>query len=101
MKTKVILSSPILIEDGTFKRETLTKREAQEWMWDGNPVTIFTNHETVKVLALEPATNRDCVGYDEALIISPNQRLEFGREYTQSEIEAIGVEFRLISKVIK
>lgn len=102
MKTKVILSSPILIEDGKFERETLTKREAQEWLWDGNPAKIFTNHQTVKALGLEPATAREeCISYDEALIISPNQRLEFGKEYTQKEIEDIGVTFVLISRVAK
>ncbi len=95
----VVLSSPILLEDGEFKRQTITLSEAREWVEVQEP-EIFTNHETVKILGLEPAKERKtCEGYDEALVLQPVHRLEFGREYTRQEIEEIGVTAILISKI--
>jgi hypothetical protein len=97
----VILSSPILVEDGDFNRRTITQTEAAAWVDQNGPVN-FSGHQTVKILGVEPAaTRRDTVSYDEALIISPRQRLEFGREYTVDEIKAIGVSFVLITKRAK
>lgn len=96
---QVILSSPILIEDGTFTRKTVTQKQAQDWV-DKNVPSNFSGHQTVKILGVEPAATRENTpGYDEALVISPNSRLEFGREYTKAEIEKIGVVFLLIMKV--
>jgi hypothetical protein len=96
---RVILSSPILIEDGTFTRKTITQREAQDWVDKNRPLN-FSGHQTTKILGVEPAATREITkSYDEALIISPQDRLEFGREYTKEEIEEIGVTFVLIEKV--
>lgn len=95
----VILSSPLLIEDGDFNRKTITRTEAQTWVDENGPIN-FSQHETVKILGVEPASTREeTISYDEALVISPQKRLEFGREYTVKEIEAIGVNFVLITKV--
>jgi hypothetical protein len=95
----VILSSPILIEDGKFTRKTISQEDAQKWVDENCPMN-FSNHQTTKILGLKPATSREnTTSYDEALIISPKERLEFGREYTQAEIEKIGVLFVLIRKL--
>lgn len=95
---QVILSSPILVEDGTFTRKTISQVEAQAWVDKNGPIN-FSEHQTVKILGLEPADTRENVlYYSEALIISPNERLEFGREYTVEEIKAISVEFVMILK---
>ncbi|MHC4397140.1 MAG: hypothetical protein ACYS1A_15985 [Planctomycetota bacterium] len=95
---QVILSSPILVEDGEFTRKTITQKEAQIWV-NKNCPTNFSQHQITKILGVEPAATRENTpGYDEALIISPNDRLEFGREYTKAEIKEIGVSFVLIQK---
>jgi len=96
---RVVLSSPILLEDGTFKRETITLEEAQEWV-DVHEPTIFSGHETVRVIGLEPAKERrTCERFDEALVLQPKERLEYGREYMVDEIEEIGVTPILVTKV--
>lgn len=96
---QVILSAPILIEDGMFTRNTISQKKAQKWVDRNGPVN-FSGHQTTKILGVEPAATREITpGYDEALIISPNSRLEFGREYTKREIEEIGVTFCMITKV--
>ncbi len=98
---QVILSSPVLLEDGKYKRKTISRRKAQRWVDKNGPVN-FSQHQTTKILGVEPAATREVTrAYDEALIISPNERLEFGREYTKDEIEKIGVTFVLITKVRK
>lgn len=95
----VILSSTLLIEDGVFKRSTLTHSEALEWVDFNDPIN-FVGHETVRILDLLPALSREvCIGYDTALCLKPIGRLEFGKEYTKEEIEANGVEFVLIEKL--
>jgi hypothetical protein len=95
---EVILSSPIIIEDGDFNRKTITQEEAQAWVDENGPVN-FSEHKTVEILGVEPASTREnTVSYDEALVISPRQRLEFGREYTIEELKAIGLDFVLITK---
>lgn len=97
---QVILSSPILVEDGKFIRTTISQKKARRWVEKNAPVN-FSRHQTVNILGIAPASTRENTsGYDEALIISPNSRLEFGREYTTEEIEAIGVSFVLIKKVV-
>lgn len=96
---QVILSSPILVEDGTFVRKTISRKKAQKWVDENEPVN-FCGHQTVKMLGVAPAATRaNALYYDEALIIVPSERIEFGREYTKEELEAIGVEFVLIAKV--
>lgn len=45
---QVILSSPILVEDGTFRRETISQQEAQDWV-NKNGLVNFSQHQTVLV----------------------------------------------------
>lgn len=95
---RVILSTKLIIGDGTFEAKTITEAEAQAWVQSGE-VENFCGHETTKVLGLEPdKSRRQCEGYDEALALSAKQRLEFGREYSMEEIKEIGVIFTLIKK---
>lgn len=97
-KKAVILSAPILIGEGIFKAKILTQAEAQAWVDEKAPQN-FCGHETTRVLNVEPMKGRDqCLSYTEALVISPEARLEFGREYTKDEIMKIGVKFTLIRK---
>ena len=64
---------------------------------------IFTQHQTIKILGLEPAKER-VVYTPEAnhiqMWIKPRGRLEFGREYTIEEIEKIGYDIWIAIPVI-
>jgi len=96
---RVILSTKLIIGSGTFQAEEITQGQAQDWLSQGL-VENFCGHETVRILGLEPdKSRRQCDGYDEALAINAKSRLEFGREYSIKEIQAIGVEFTLIRRV--
>lgn len=100
MKKRVVLSTKLLIESGNYRSRAITRQEAADWLAAG-PVDNFCGHETVRILGLAPdTTRRTCAGYDEALCLSAKSRLDFGREYSLSEIEAIGVEFTLISRIV-
>ena len=96
---KVILSTPMLLETGNFTMNEISLEEAKEWV-DNNEVKNYCGHETVRILDLEPAKNREeCFGYSECLCLKPNARLEFGKEYTKEEIKNIGVKAFLIKKI--
>lgn len=97
--SKVILSTPMLLTEGTFNMKEISLEEAKAWVAENNPVN-FVGHQTVKVLGLEPATNREaCTGYQQALSLKVNGRVEFGKEYTVEEILEIGVSCFLITAV--
>lgn len=96
---RVILSTALIIDEGKFESEILNEDQAFEWLIS-NPATNYCGHETVRILGLKPDTSRkQCNYYDEALAIRAKGRLEFGREYTQAEIEKIGVLFMLIRRL--
>lgn len=98
-KRFVIISSPLLLEEGLFEIKKISLDEAKKWVQENAPEN-FVGHSTVKVLGIEPAKERKtCQGYDEALAIKPNTRLEFGKEYSVEEILEIGVTIFLIKKV--
>lgn len=95
----VVLSSPILLTDGLFYRSEVTLEQAKEWVERRRP-KVYSSHPTVQLLGLEPATVREtCVGYEEALVVQPLQRLDFGREYSLEELGKIGVQYVLIERV--
>lgn len=97
---KAILSSSIVFEAGVFEVERWTLHEAREWVKKNNP-TCFSTHDTVRVLGVEPAKSRlACNSYVEALCVKPNERLDFAKQYTISEIEEIGVKCFYIRKVM-
>lgn len=99
MAKRVVLSTKLLIGDGTFRARTITRQEAADWLAAG-PVENYCGHETVRILGIEPDKSRkSCTGYDEALCLNAKSRLDFGKEYSLAEIEAIGVEFTLIEKL--
>lgn len=96
--SNVILSSPMMLECGDFTMEQITLNDARTWVLVNKP-TNYVGHATVRVLGLEPATSREvCTGYERALVLKVNGRLDFGREYTSEEIEEIGVTCYLITK---
>lgn len=94
---KVILSTPMLLETGVFKMTKISLEKAKEF---AKRAKNFSGHQTVKILGIEPVKIReDCESFDEALIIKPGKRLEFGKEYTKKEIEKIGYKIYLIEKM--
>ncbi len=94
-----ILSTNILIEDGMWSRLTITLTDALAWVKE-NSFDNYCGHETVRLLGIEPSkrSRKQCEGYDQALCLTANERLEFGREYTLEEIQGIGVTFTLITR---
>lgn len=93
---KVILSAPMLLEEGNFSMKFISIEEAAEFAKDA---TNFVGHQTVKVLGIEPATSREvCTGFEQALALKVLGRLEFGVEYSAEEIMEIGVQPILITK---
>jgi hypothetical protein len=95
----VVLSSPVILEDGTFKAEKISLEDAKKWVVQNNPEN-FVGHSTVKAVGLAPSSTRAvCQGYDQALSLKVLGRLEFGKEYSEEEILAIGVEPTLICKI--
>lgn len=95
----VIISAPMLLEDGTFRRETISLEEAGAWV-TANAPTNYVGHSTVRVVGVEPSTERaQCSGFDQALALKVRGRLDFGKEYSVDEILEIGVDAILITKV--
>ena len=100
MSTITILSTPLLIEEGTFKAEVISLEEAKKLVSQTDVVNNFCGHMTVKAVGLEPTKTRDqCPGYEKALSLKPLGRLEFGREYSLEEVLEIGVSCMLITKL--
>ena len=97
MPKTVILSSPVLLEDGMFRRREISRREARR---RARRAENFSPHPTVRLLGVAPAASRrTCDGYDVAIVAKPKGRLEFGRQYSLAEIEEIGATFLLIEKL--
>jgi hypothetical protein len=97
MKRKVILSTPLLLEEGVFACRKVGLQEAQEFAADA---VNYVQHSTVKVLGLEPATTREaCNAYDKALCMKVHGRISPGIEYSVEEILSLGVTFYIIEKL--
>ena len=97
MKT-VILSTALILQEGRFIAENITIEEASQWVKENNPKN-YCGHATTLAVGIEPSKTRDiCIEYDQALVLKPIGRLEFGREYTLQEVVEIGVQPMLISK---
>ena len=95
---KVILSTTILVEEGTFVARKISLYEAIKWVKTHRPYN-FCGHQTVKVLGIEPAKTREtCLEYSEALCLKPKGRIDPKREYSAEEILGIGVDIFLITK---
>lgn len=93
----VVLSTPMMLLDGEYNMITITLEDAQHLVKEQPPVN-FSGHQTVKLLGLDPSEKRaTCDSYKTALVLSPKERLEFGKEYTLEEIEEIGVECKYIT----
>lgn len=96
---RVVLSTSLIIGEGTFAAGNITLDQARAWLKQG-PYKNYSGHESVRLLGLEPNTDRETTGpYDEAICVKSKERLEFGREYSVAEIEAIGYEVMLICRV--
>jgi len=97
---RAILSTPMLLTTGTFKSEIISLTEAIIWTKMYNP-TCYTSHETVRLLDIDPTTieRAECHDYYQSLVLKPNKRLAYGKEYTLEEIEEIGVTCMLTTKL--
>ena len=94
---KVILSTSMLLETGTWKMTEISLAEARKFAVQAEN---FVGHSTVRILGIEPRADRAfCTGYDQALVLKVNGRLDFGREYSVEEIEEIGYSIFLIERV--
>jgi hypothetical protein len=97
MKKRVILSTPLLLEEGLFSCRKVSLQEAQEFAVGA---TNYVAHSTVKVLGIEPAETREvCSTYDAALCIKVHGRISAGVEYSVQEILDLGVDFYIIEKL--
>jgi len=86
-----------MLSEGTHTMKEISLTHAESWVAENDP-TNFSGHQTVKLVGVVPATSREqCEGYDTALVLKPNSRLEFGKEYTLPEIQEIGVTAYLIT----
>ena len=95
---RVILSTPMMLEEGTFTMRQVPLCEAVRWVEAHNP-TNYVGHSTVRVLGIEPATTRDvCDRYDQALSLKVQGRLDYGTEYSAEDIMALGVKAYLITR---
>lgn len=94
---KVILSTPLLLEEGIFKMSKISLEEARNFAKEAKN---YVGHSTVKILGIEPSSLREtCTSYDEAIILKINGRLDFGKEYSLEEIEEIGYTIFKISEI--
>ncbi len=74
---KVILSTPLLLEEGVFAMTTLTLNEAKQWVDQNQPIS-FCGHATTLAVGLQPSKSRDvCTGYEQALALKPNGLFSF------------------------
>ena len=103
MKLKVVIVSSFIPIFGHFRISKISKEKALEILKAAN-IQVFSQHETVKILGLEPAKER--ITYepnpnDIQIWIKPKQRLEFGREYSVDEIEKIGYDIWIAEPITR
>jgi hypothetical protein len=95
---KVILSTALILGTGTFVAKNITLDEARQWVEENLPFN-FCGHATTLAVGVQPSQARSvCTDYQEALVLKPLGRLEFGREYTLEEVLEIGIQPMLITK---
>ena len=98
MIKKVIISSPILLEEGTFRIEKITAKEARKLVEEGG-FENFCTHQTTKIIGVTPSrVRKECKGYDIAIAIKPDKRLD-PREYSIKELTTIGYTIYKISRL--
>ena len=94
---KVILSVPLLLEEGVYRMEEIDLQTAKDFAKDA---TNYVAHSTAKLLGIHPAASREvCIRYDIAVVIKVSGRLEFGKEYSLEMIESIGYRIFKITKI--
>jgi len=90
---KVVIVSAFIPCEGIYEIKRISKDEAIDLINKNELAGIYTNHQTIKILGLEPCQGRPIFnpnGDEIQLWIKPKGRLEFGREYSIEEIEEIG-----------
>ncbi len=90
---KLAITSAFIPVEGTFQFRIISKEEAINLIKNNDLIGVFTSHQTIKVLGLKPCQGRPIYNPELnhiQLWIKPKGRLEFGKEYTLDEIEAIG-----------
>lgn len=97
---RVVLSTKLMIGEGSFRAIKISQEEALEWLAKG-PFDNYCGHQTVKLLGLDPDEARgNCTYYDEALSVTAIKRLKLAKEYSLEEIQAIGVEYILARRIV-
>jgi hypothetical protein len=93
---KRVVLSALLPAIGGMMLYELTSEQAQKWLELG-PYTNYVQHDTVRLIGIEPTADRLETGSDwgQALIVRAKGRLEPRREYTSEEFEAMGYEIWL------
>jgi hypothetical protein len=93
---KRVILSALLPAVGGIVLYKLTDEQARRWVAMGD-LTNYVQHETVRIVGVEPAAERlECPpDWGQALVIRSPHRLEPRREYSQAEFEAMGYEIWL------
>jgi hypothetical protein len=93
---KRVILSAFLPAPGGMVFYKLTDEQARKWLSLGD-YENFVQHETVRIIGIEPAVERleTSPDWGQALVIRSPHRLEPRREYTQAEFEAMGYEIWL------
>ena len=100
----VIFSTTLMPSDGIWERRTTTLQAAKEELAvlkaQGIEPVCFSQHQTVKLFGVSPATGREqCQDFDLAFVARPLFRTEFGKEYSLEEIEDGGYEVVRVAKI--
>ena len=95
---RVILSAPLVLEEGTFAVRRVSLAQAKRWIRENRP-TNYCGHQSVRLLGVNPSRAREsCPGYTEAVALKVRRRLAFGREYSEDEITAADIDIFLITR---
>ncbi|MDB4431172.1 hypothetical protein N9137_02155 [Pseudomonadales bacterium] len=89
----------VLSGNNLLKTTVLTVEEATNWVVKNSPKN-YCGHDTTRIVGIEPSQSREfCNDWDAALTFKPKGRLEYGKEYSVSEILEIGITIILFEMV--
>jgi len=93
MTKTVVVVSAFIPAPGKWNIQELTLEESKKLVEKADNVEVYTQHQTVKLIGLEPDSQRKTYSPNGEiqLWLKPNSRLEFGREYSLEELQEIGV----------
>ena len=101
---ELVVVSAFIPSEGKWDIKKISLEEAKELVNKAKKVSIYTQHQTIKLINLEPDTERRVYipqGEEKQLWLKPNGRLEFGKEYSLEELQEIGVQPFLATPIIE